>query len=232
MPVVQTYFENVPLDEIRSNNIQSLLDKAVRLGGNSFTALALTAPEGGHTVSVKTTREYRDAIGKGYYAQTTFDMKMEAFFSTASVILEALSAFRPYAHSFLNYPRVGITDFDLMPSSILPYMGDNDAGHQALIEQCPTLAQLQAGNHIKILAMGSSYFKIEYNSFGIVMRELFRADVDGDGYEDILASSYIYATGGTMGFGLSPIALARRSSAGLFETTQIVPSPFFSGSQR
>jgi hypothetical protein len=59
---------------------------------------------------------------------------------------------------------------------------------------------------------------------GFYMCEMLRADLDGNGYEDMLVSFYFHAIGGTLGFGDEPIALARRNLDELFSCAKPVPS--------
>jgi hypothetical protein len=57
------------------------------------------------------------------------------------------------------------------------------------------------------------------------LREILRADLDGDGYEDILLGRYLRAVGGTLGVGLEPVALARRRFQEPFVETEMLGSP-------
>ncbi len=47
--------------------------------------------------------------------------------------------------------------------------------------------------------------------------ELLRADLDGDGLEDVLVATYGRAVGGSHGLSSDPVVLSRRGAGGLFE---------------
>lgn len=111
-------FDGVPVDQLRPSAVKELLDKPVKLGMDLPEGLPLVNDEGA-SVKVRTVREYRAARDALYYGNTTFGMKMEAFFITASKLLEALAACRPSSQSFIRTPRVGVCDIHLLPSSVL-----------------------------------------------------------------------------------------------------------------
>jgi hypothetical protein len=222
---IDSAFIDVPLADLRPDNVSTLFDKTVRLGGNTFSGLELRH-DSSPRITVQTVREYQRARVEGYYAYTTFDIKMEAFFLLAEGILESLTASRPYVTSYISEPRAGVTDLDLMPSILLPHLQAFDDEHNELTTKYPTLSQLLAAGELKITDCGSTFLAVEYLHFAISFREVLRSDLDGDGIEDVLIFSYMSAAPeGTMGFGISPVALARRSPSEPFQLTTILPSP-------
>jgi hypothetical protein len=60
------------------------------------------------------------------------------------------------------------------------------------------------------------YLSLVYEGMGKVYWEFLRADLNGDGIEDILLSTYEYATHGTFGFG-DVMLITRLSEDSKFE---------------
>jgi hypothetical protein len=108
-----------------------------------------------------------------------------------------------------------VADINLLPIGLLPWIGpeyeEMIAGIKAL-----TLKELNLSGEISIIDVSSTHLHFEFRGCGAVIRELLRADLDGDGLEEILIQYYIYAIGGT--FGASMIGTLRRPyQDGLFE---------------
>jgi hypothetical protein len=218
-------FEGVPVDQLRPSAVEELLNKPVKLGMEPPEALPLRNDEG-DTVEVRTVREYRAARAAGCYSNSTRDMKMEACFITASGVLDALAACRPSSQSFLRTPRVGVCDIHLLPSSVLITYGEEDGEERdRLIAEYPTVAQLVRADQAQIAWVDSSFISIEFLSIRTSLQEVLRADVDGDGIEDLLTAVSFNAVGGTLGAGTEPIALARKSFTEPFVLTKLIPIP-------
>jgi len=221
------FLVGLTVENLRPSQVNELLDLAVRLGADLPKGLPFTCDGDSVKRFVRTVREYRAAIAYGCYAYTTFDMKMEAFFKNADGMLTALEACRPSAHSFTRSPRCGLCDIDLLPSSLLAYLGEGDQP-KSIIAAYPTIGEVVRANKARVVQVSSFALTIEFEGTGTHMREILRADLDGDGYEDLLVTDYISAVGGTLGAGQKPIALARRSLEEPFSQTKIIPSPAFS----
>ncbi|MBC7870673.1 MAG: hypothetical protein H7Y09_07520 [Chitinophagaceae bacterium] len=212
-------FEGVSMDQFRPSDIEKLLDTAVRLGADLPEGLTLSHKNGSY-VQVRTAREYRTACTKGYYGETTFDMKMEAFFITALGLLEALAACRPSSQSFLRTPRVGVCDIDLLPSTIIVCFGDKLKKRKALIAAYPTVGKLVHAGKAQIARVTSLSVSVDFENMRTSLHEILRADLDGDGAEDLLVAVYSSAVGGTLGFGMPPLALARKGYCEPFIVTE------------
>jgi hypothetical protein len=214
-------------DNLRPSKVNELVDLPVRLGADLPDGLPFKSKDEASERLVRTVREYRAAITSGYYAYSTFGMKMEAFFKDANGMLTALEACRPSANSFIRSPRVGLCDIDLLPTSLLLYVGE-DAKSIASITTHATIGEAVRARKVSVVQVSSSFLTVEFAGDGTHMREILRADLDGDGYEDLLVSRYQYAVGGSLGLGLEPVALARRSPDEPFTQTKIIPSPALS----
>ncbi len=204
------FLDGVVVSEINKANVEELLDRPIKLGTDLPAGLELVH-ENGSTVAVRTTREYRTAIQKGYYAPTTFAMKMEAFFKLPLAVLTVIEHARPAERSFIREPRVGIVDLDLMPVSMLPTMtGEHEE------QDCRTLAAVKAKGRLLVQSTTSHSLDFEYVGMSRMLVEVIRMDLNGDGIEDMLLYGYDRAIGGTFGAGFT-MALTRRSPSGLLE---------------
>ena len=191
---------------VSSEQVEAFLDRPVLIGGNpEFSAGFGNDAE--EKMQVRTCREYRAALAAGYYARTTYDMKSEAFLKAVNAVLSAVEAVRLPTVSFINKPFRGVADIDLLPVTILPTISPDD---EEAIKQMSglSLGDLIGKGELKILKASSNEISIEWR-WGLMLRELCRADLDGDGIEDILCEWYCWAVGGTMGFG-SVVVLSRR----------------------
>jgi len=216
-PLLFADMPNEPINSISLMEVERLLDRPVLMGGNPVFA-ADYGDDSGVRMTVRTCREYRAALAAGFYAKTTYDIKSEAFLKTANAILAAAPLMRVALISHIRAPFRGVADLDLLPSSVLPCVSPDDsemiAGMKGL-----SLGDLLGRGEIKILRVSSNELALEWN-WGLMLREICRADFDGDGVEDILCECYCWATDGTLGVGWMTI-LARPSEDSMF-----VPSRF------
>jgi hypothetical protein len=198
-----------------AGNVDGLLDRQILFGETLSIDGVEFINASGSSIVIRTCREYRAARAAGYYAYTTFAMEMEAFLEAADAVLDAVSLARLPVISYLSNPHVGVADINLLPIGLLPWIGpeyeEMIAGIKAL-----TLKELNLSGEISIIDVSSTHLHFEFRGCGAVIRELLRADLDGDGLEEILIQYYIYAIGGT--FGASMIGTLRRPyQDGLFE---------------
>lgn len=217
-------FQGASIDVLRPSNAERLLDEPVKLGVDIPNGLMLSHDDGS-SLHVRTVREYRRASEAGYFGLTTFAMKMEAYFLTTSGVLTALAACRPSSRSFIRIPRVGLCDIELMPSSLLMRFGEEFEEDTALLEAHPTIAELVRAEAAQVAWVSSSAISVEFSHMRTSLREILRADLDGDGIEDMLVARHLKAVSGTLSLGIEPIALARRSFTAAFEVTELVKAP-------
>lgn len=218
------FLDGAPLSSLRPSVAEALLDRPVRLGADLPDGLALTC-DTGEDRFVRTCREYQNAVENGFYCDTNFAIKVSSSFMVALEVLKALSACRPSIRSFIRHPRRGLCDIDLLPSSLLPSLGPSNNSYDSIVSRCLTIGDAVSMGSAQIKRVSSSSVAIELQGSGVYMREMLRADLDGDGCEDIFVSTYVYAVGGTLGFVAQPVVLARRDFNGRFNLTEMVPSP-------
>jgi hypothetical protein len=205
------------VESISPEEVERFLDRPVLMGGNPVFA-ADFGDDSGVRMTVRTCREYRAALAAGFYAKTTYDIKSEAFLKTTNAILTAAALVRVPLISYMRRPHRGVADLDLLPSSVLPCVSPDDAKLIAGMKGL-SLGDLLGRGEIKILRLSSSELSLEWN-WGLMLREVCRADFDGDGVEDILCECYCWATEGTLGFGWTSI-LARMGEDSTFVVSQL-----------
>jgi HNH endonuclease len=198
---------------IAPEQVQSFLDRPVLIGGDgSFQADF--GDDTGKRLSVQTCREYRAALSAGFYALTTVDIKFEGFLKNVNAVLSLVESVRVPTFSFINRPFKGVCDLDLIPVSVLPALSPDEQQEIAEMQNV-SLGNLLKQKEIRILTISSREVALEWKNMGLLMRELFRADLNGDGIEDILCESYSWAIKGTFGFSWMSI-LSRLTSEGAF----------------
>ena len=216
------FLDSLVINELSPQEVEPLLDMPIRLGADLPDGLDLRH-HSKSVIYVKTCREYEAAIKDGYYAETTFGMSMEMWFQRASGILRALQACRPSVQSFMDTPRVGLCDIDCFPSDILPWMGDSGSPRHVVVVEFPTVGGLVANGHAEIVGIGSRDLHLKFQGLDIWYREVLRADLDGDGIEDILIYGGVHAIGGSLRFGIQPFAFSVQPGSGLFVERKILP---------
>jgi 5-methylcytosine-specific restriction endonuclease McrA len=185
--------------EIGLDEAESLLDLAVRHGDPGEEGLLLVG--GGGEIRVHTCSEFFAAKAAGFYASTTYAMKMESFFNETCGAVKYLSIAEIPEKSYITAPRVGILDLDLLPLSVLSTMApDQDDDLKAAIASGKSIQDWVNEGHVHIKRVSQYSIHLEHR-MGQVLQELLRADFNGDGVEDILVYSYCYAIGGTFGYG-------------------------------
>lgn len=201
---------------VNQHDIESLLDKPILIGGNAEFAAEFVSANGSKMV-VHTCREYRAAQAGKYYADTTYDIKSEAFLKTASAILDAVARAAVPAISYVNDPYCGVADLQLLPKEILPMLASDDEDEVVAMEET-SLSQLAQNGKIEIMNVSSKRIHFRWKGCGAVLSELLRADLDGDGSEEILVQYYMYAVGGTHGHG-DVLMLRRTGPEQTFDVT-------------
>ena len=206
-------------EEIRTvskADIDELLSRQVQLGQNSHIDGVTLTNDMNETIYVRTCKEYNEAIQSGYYALTNFDIKMSTFFEHQCELLNAIKTAKVPECSFIDNPRVGVVDLQLLPFSLFSLLGDvpdvddTTATYQSKVDD----------GTINIKRIKQNMVCVEEKEgMGQQLIEVLRADFNGDGLEEIMLFEYCYATHGTFGAGRIRI-LSRNTFDGSFELTQ------------
>ncbi|VVN74697.1 hypothetical protein [Pseudomonas fluorescens] len=192
--------------------LDTLRDRPVRLGENHDIDGLTLRNEANEQCFVRTCREYDQALSKDFFAQTTFDIKMSSWFEHQCGLLRALQAADTPSESFIENPRVSIIDLSLMPFSLFPEMGDEDIA----IDPSTSYQDKVDDGSLVIKRVSQNLLSVESVSMGQQLIEVVRADLNGDGIEDILLFEYCYAKEGTFGFG-GVKTITRLNPSGMFE---------------
>lgn len=199
---------------IAKADIKSLWDLPICFGEYYIDGLPFTNEEG-KQIFVRTCREYEFAYEQGYLPKNNAILKMSVRFNQRSGLLKSLQAAKTPQQSFISNPKVGVVDLELLPMSLFPWIGDEpdctelDATYQKMVEV----------GELVVKRVSQNLLIIEGDAMGQRLIEVVRADLNGDGIEDILLFEYCYAIGGTLGYGGNRI-LTRKSSDSKFEIVE------------
>lgn len=197
-------------ESVSPGQIEEFLDRPVLMGGNPIFS-ADFGDDTGSRMKVRTCREYRAALSAGFYARTTYDIKSTAFLQTVNAVLAAAETMKVPHLSYIVKPFRGLPDLGLIPVEALPQVSPDDPVRVAGMAGQSFQDLLERGE-IKILKISSYELSIEWH-WGLLMREVCRADLDGDGIEDILCECYCWAPEGTLGFGWTSVISRKASNA-------------------
>lgn len=124
------------------------------------------------------------------------------------------SQFAP--ESQLRYPRITCRDLDRWSSAWVRQVWidfDDDGEDAAMFDRCRTIADLVAEGASEVVQNDDWHMAVESRKgLAVSVSELFRADLDGDGSEEILVFDLTYAPHGTLRAG--SVGLARPDANG------------------
>ena len=202
---------------IAKADIESLWDLPICFGEYYKDGLRFINDEDKGTF-VRTCREYEYAIKQGYFADTNAVLKMSVSFHQRCGLLKSLQSATIPQQSFISNPKVGVVDLELLPLLLFPWIGDEDL---RIIELPPnkTYQDKVKVGELVVKGVSQNSLIVEGDVMGQRLIEVVRADLNGDGIEDILLFEYCYAIGGTLGYGGNRI-LTRKSSDGKFEIVE------------
>lgn len=212
------FADKTEVRKIAKADIAALRDRPIRLGQNDHIDGVTLTNNQNEQVYIRTCREYNKAIKAGFFAYRTFDMKMATFFAHQCGLLTALEAAATPTMSFIEQPRVGVFDLELLPFSLFPEMGEKipdkepSSTYQTKVTDGTLVIKRLRQNLLEVVVP---------NGMGHQLIEVARSDFNGDGIEDILLFEYCWTTTGTFGSGGIRI-LTRKSTDGLFELA-VVP---------
>lgn len=141
-------------------------------------------------IHVFTLREYAEAIKRGCYAKTSYEIMISDWqFEQPLDILHYLATASVATRSFIDKPRVGLSDLGLLPVELIGRVGPGD--NESLKER--TIQDLISSGDMHITNIGSHFLGLEekkseegWRGDFVVISEILRADISGDGLEDML----------------------------------------------
>ena len=188
-----------------------LLDKPILFGGVlDFVELINEKDE---TVKVSTLREWQKYTQNGFYPKTNTDIKLASEVTFLDELLDALKKASMPKASFISDPWINITDLDKLSPMIIQDFEGRLSEH---INNGLSIGELV--NRGIITRNESQLYQVSLELMGIEtsLREVFRADFNGDGLEDVLVQGWVRAIGGSMGFSFTTV-LTRYSNNHLLE---------------
>jgi len=160
-------------------------------------------------IEVHTCHEWVEAVRDGYHALTTYDIKEETFFKRIYALVVALAQAKIPKHRFISDLNVSIENFDLLPVTLLPALSSDSLDELLRFKSAGVgIKDLVAQGRVKIISSSLLSLTLHYDSMGLSLNEILRADLNDDGVEDLLVGSYEWAIEGTFGAGCT-IALTR-----------------------
>lgn len=187
-------------DEVKAiakGNIETLLDRPIYLGSSEGNSGLKFVNDRDESRTVRTCRDYGEALRCGFYPLSNWEIKMSAWFTHQCGLLQALQKAMPPLKSFIDTPRVSIADVDLIPASAFTRIEDGEPTHENRSYQ----DKVDCGEFL-IRSVGQNYLRVEEpDGMGQSLVEAARADFTGNGIEDILVFEYYYSVQGTMGAG-------------------------------
>ncbi|MBN1662582.1 MAG: hypothetical protein JW943_03165 [Deltaproteobacteria bacterium] len=209
-------FADSEVHTVAKADIAELRNRPIRLGRNDDIDGVTLTNDADEQIHVRSCTEYDAAIEAGYFALTTFDIKMATFFEHQCGLLKALEAASTPNVSHIADPRVGIVDLHLLPFSLFPYMGEEPESS----DTNPTYQSKIADGTLVVRRITHNLLVIEeHEGMGQQLIEVVRADFNGDGVEDILLFEYCYATHGTLGYGGIRVLTLKDSTSRFEELT-------------
>lgn len=182
------------------SKLVDLYDEAVYMGGlNEFCLDGFEDKIIQNGMPINTVAEYERALSEGWYPATSFSIKISGYFEKARCFLHALNRAKLPQISYFSDDNIGLKSFSRL-SGILAkpsWVPPSDIGFQ--FRNNISLAKFFKEIDANIITTNEDILHFEWQGLGFYYEELLRADFSGNGYEEILCSSYEYAIGGTLG---------------------------------
>ena len=154
--------------------------------------------ESNESTIVYTLKEWRTATNNGFYAFSSYDIKMSSYFSFLDELLVSIENAKNAKHSFVD--GVYLSDIDKLSSNIFRHFQTEDK-----FDENVSLKELNDNEKIKVTIISESKILIESESERLLLEEQYRADITRDGYKDIFIKGGFSLIGGTLGFGFTMI---------------------------
>jgi hypothetical protein len=204
--------EGADIASANSSIAAVLMDRRFALGGGSINDFTLHSDTAGPVV-IYTASEYLEARERGYHPKTTFEIKAASMAEETAQLLKAVRDSRYAELSEIRQPILTMNHLDRWGAEwateaiFEPETKNRPAGFKTIADF------VQGGTcNIEKQDQWELHFHVD-DGLSVIMRELLRADLDGDGKEEILVFHYVYAPEGTFGAGM--VATAKMDPEGL-----------------
>jgi hypothetical protein len=214
-------FDNGPTRQLTKAEAQRRLDVPVRTGAGADGVRY--SKQGAPDRIIVTCRQFAAANHDGYDPATNVDNVFSAFFERACGLLHAIARARPATRSYVDAPRVGVGDAQRLSSTVLPglpWEPAHETSQERARRERTSVATFVREEHCTITTATRLDLRVRCADELIDVEELMRADVNGDGLQDIVVSPSIRSLDGTFSYTEPDVALSRSSAHGL-----LVPHP-------
>jgi len=212
-------FGDEPMGEISKGSYEQYLDQILSLSPEMHEGLRLVSDDD-REVRARTVREYQQATGSGFYPLSNVEMQVATrMFERPLSILSILQTGSLAERSFMDDPRVGLADISLLPATLLfcteDMTSDPNVGQKRASLEQKSIRDLISAGEAKITDVASDVLGVESDDCRTFMFEIMRADVNGDGVQDMVIHWGAKPIDGTLRMG-SVTALTRRSHDEMF----------------
>ncbi|MDD3266551.1 MAG: hypothetical protein PHC75_05150 [Burkholderiales bacterium] len=167
---------------------------------------------------INTVSEYISALNDGWYAYTTFSIKVSGWFNEARCFLHALENAKLPKINYLsdnqfNFKKIKeLSDMIAYPSYVPEFEMKHNSyqfnKNRSLKDYFDYLSSHQ--NPVKIDKHEEDILSFEAEHTYFYLKELLRADISGNGYEEILCVLGLQVVDGSLGF--SSVILLQKES--------------------
>lgn len=188
-----------------------LLDKKLLFGG-VYDYLEL-ANDNEDILNISTLREWKNARKKGYYPANNASIKMSSNITFLEEFLKALEKAKMPKVSFVSEPWIDIDNLDYLSPNVIH---DFEENLRKYIKSGTSVGDLVRQKIITINENDNFKISLEFEGMETSLIEIFRADFNNDGIEDIFVSGATRAIKGTFCVGFTTI-LTRYSEKHLID---------------
>lgn len=188
-----------------------LLEKRLAIGGGGIHSIALEHDDGSKRLC-STCAEFLKAKDEGFWARSQFDMNCFGMADRTCETLRFITKSQYAPASVIRFPRVTCENLDQWSSEwVADVLCNGSTDGSNVLSAHPTVASLVSTGVCEIAVLSKGAFEITSAAMGVRISEMFRADVDGDGEEEIVVFCFSFAVGGTLRAGQVSIAKPRSS---------------------
>lgn len=182
----------------------ALMDMPFNLGGASIDEVPLEGP-GGDEIVVRTSNEFLAAKAHGYSPMSQYAINVWTMADATSETLKAIRNCCFAVHSEIRFPLVTPATLDRWSSVWITRNAPEGPPAEHLA--CRSIQDLISAGFAELVCSEQWHVDIRYREgFSTRLSETMRADLDGDGHEEILVNAVAYAVGGTFRAGGAEMA--------------------------
>lgn len=141
--------------------------------------------EGGRRFSVENCRQFL-RVDRGMFS-TSYRLMMASRFNKICGTLSAVNRARQHKKTFLQAPRVKVSDLHLLPVDLLPVMTNEEQDKLIKLSAAgKSFRDFVASETTVVKKQTPISLEVDYEGMTLSLEEIARADFDHDGLEDIL----------------------------------------------